>query len=143
MKAIRGQNMSRIANSQAGWAVITQGVTSARVQVHRLRHLVNRLVELAKDPRYAELLARLIGDVISAGPDRISRLEDILDRTSYALAVMGEEHLKGRLPLKDLTDVDEALEGSSAFGSPRERFSSDVARWYARRVSIRQARRHA
>lgn len=132
------------ANSQAGWAVVTEGVCGARILVHRLRHLLSRLVELSEDPRYANLLNRLLGDVVRAGPQRLDELEVVLDRTSYALAVMGEEHLKGRLSLHDLTTVDEAVEGGKPFGGGRERSGLDpakLARWYVRKVLARQARR--
>lgn len=135
--------MDRQANSQAGWALVTQGVTEARVQVHRLRHLLNRLISLSRDPRYSEILNRLLGDIISVAPGRVDELEVVLDRTGYALAMMGEEHLKGRLPLKDLTEVEEAIEGSAPFGAPQERSGLDadrLARWYLRKVSVRQAR---
>lgn len=135
--------MDRQANSQAGWALVTQGVTEARVQVHRLRHLLNRLISLSRDPRYSEILNRLLGDIISVAPDRVDELEVVLDRTGYALSMMGEEHLKGRLPLKDLTEVEEAIEGSKPFGNPQERsgLTADrLARWYLRKVSVRQAR---
>ena len=87
--------MDRQANSQAGWALVTQGVTEARVQVHRLRHLLNRLISLSRDPRYSEILNRLLGDIISVAPDRVDELEVVLDRTGYALSMMGEEHLGG------------------------------------------------
>lgn len=99
---------------------------------------------MCHDPRYSELLNRLLGDIVKAGPERLDQIEVILDRTSYALARMGEEHLKGRLPLEDLTAVDEAVEGSKPFGSPRERSGLDpdkLARWFHRRAHIRQARR--
>lgn len=134
----------RNANSQAGWALVTEGVTNARVHVHRLRHLLTRLVDVCEDPRYGELMNRLLGDIAKAGPNRLDQIEVILDRTSYALAKMGEEHLKGRLPLEDLTMVDEAIEGSKPFGSPRERAGLDpdkLARWFHRRAHVRQARR--
>lgn len=135
--------MDRQANSQAGWALITEGVTEARVQVHRLRHLLNRLVSLSRDPRYSEILNRLLGDIISVAPGRVDELEVVLDRTSYALAMMGEEHLKGRLSLEDLTQVEEAIEGSKPFGAPSERSGLDadkLARWFHRRISVRHAR---
>jgi hypothetical protein len=134
--------MHRSSNSQAGWAVVTEGVCDARVQVHRLRHLLNRLVELSKDPRYSELLNRLLGDIVRAGPERIDKIETILDSTSYALALMGEEHLKGRMSLENLTKIEEAVEGVKPFGAPRERMSSQrLARWYLRRTTVRQERR--
>lgn len=132
------------ANSQAGWALVTEGVTESRVIVHRLRHLLNRLVTLSEDPRYTELLNRLLGDIVKAGPERLNELEVALDRTSYALTLMGEEHLKGRLPLHDLTTVEEAVEGGKPFGGGQERSALDpdkLARWYVRKVFVRQARR--
>ena len=135
--------MDRQANSQAGWALITQGVTEARVQVHRLRHLLNRLISVSRDPRYSEILNRLLGDIISVAPGRVDDLEVVLDRTSYALSMMGEEHLKGRLPLKDLTEVEEAVEGSTPFSGPQERSgltAEKLARWHLRRISVRHAR---
>lgn len=83
---------------------------------------------------------------MKAGPNHLDQIEVILDRTSYALAKMGEEHLKGRLPLEDLTTVDEAVEGSKPFGSPRERSGLNpdkLARWFHRRAHVRQHIRQA
>ena len=136
----------RSANSQAGWALVIEAIANARVETHRIRHLLNRLLTMSQDPRYAETLNRLVGDVVQSTPSRVEQLELALDRASYAMAMLGKEHLKGRLPLNDLTKVEEAMEGGQPFGAPRERSSLDpdkLARWYRRRVQVRQARRES
>lgn len=120
------------------------GIAEARVQAHRLRHMVNRLISMCRDPRYGEILNQLVGDIAQASPHQLDMIETALDRASYAMSIMGEDFLKGRLPLEDLTEVQEATEGSRPFGTSRYRASLDpekLARWFERRVRARQARR--
>jgi len=123
------------ASSEAAWALITEGVTSARVEAHRLKHLVNRSLKLVDASEYREHLYQLAGDIISAAPARLLQLEQDLDRTALALSKMGETYLSARLPLGDKTEVEEAVD-YAGFVSPGQRRSVDrvASRWKRRMV---------
>ena len=129
-------DQTKTATSQASWALLTEGVTRARVDAHRLRHLVSRAQQLIEGSEEKEHLHQVAGDLIQAVPQRLQSLERALDRTSLALSKMGESFLESRLPLSDKTMVDEAV--AAAFGGGGgTRHSSDpvqrlVARWAAR-----------
>lgn len=118
------------ASSQAAWALLTEGVASARVEAHRLKHLINRGLKLVGESDHKEHLHQIAGDLIVALPRRLERLEIDLDRTSLALAKMGEGFLESRLPLSDKTEVDEAVE--PAFGGGQMRYAVDrvALRWF-------------
>lgn len=131
-------SISRKAGSQAGWALITGGVNAARVDAHRLHQLLNKVLELVENSDQREHLYQVAGDLIIAVPQRLESLERQLDETSYALAIMGEDHLRDRLPLSSRNQVDETVEGAKAFGAPMLRQSvSRVAQQYL----LRQMRR--
>jgi len=102
------------ASSQAAWALLTCGVSESRVLAHRIRHLADRIQELA-DSDQSEILYQLLGDVIDGLPLQVNSLERTLDRTSYALSKMGQEFLKGRISLSDRTHVEEAVRATEGF----------------------------
>jgi len=112
----------KTASSQAAWALITEGVAGARVEAHRLKHLVNRGLKLVEESEYKEHLYQVAGDLIKGAPRRLEKLEMDLDRTSLALAKMGQTFLEARLPLHDKAEVDEAV--LPAFGSGAHRYAS-------------------
>lgn len=117
------------ASSQAAWALLTEGVVSARVEAHRLKHLINRAVSLAESSEAKEHIQQVAGDILLAVPKRLDDLERHLDRTALALAKMGEDFLEARLPLSDKTEVEEAVQ--PAFGGGKMRTSVDrlAYRW--------------
>lgn len=132
-------HVSRKAGSQAGWALITGGVNAARVEAHRVHHLLNKVLALVESSSEKEHLYQVAGDLIMSLPDAVRKLEDQLDETSYALSIMGKSHLKDRLPLSRRNVVDETVEGARAFGVPMQHAAKRVLeRHMARRV----ARRH-
>lgn len=114
------------ASSQAAWALLTEGVTAARIEAHRLRHLLSRAEQLVEKSSHKEHLYQVAGDIILGMPQRLTALEQNLDKTSLALSKMGESFLESRLPLSDKTEVEEAVE--SAFGGGRTRTSGAVGR---------------
>lgn len=114
-------NPPKTASSQAAWALITEGVTRARVDVHRLRHLLNRVLKIVEDSEHKEHIYQVGGDIIIGGPHLIDQLDRHLDRTLLALSKMGKEFLDSRLPLSDKVMVEEAVE--AAFGRPKSRIS--------------------
>src|SRR3989344_3492680 len=119
----------KIASSQAAWALLTEGVASARIEAHRIKHLIKRAMKLVDQSPVKEHLQQMAGDIILALPQRLDQLERHLDRTGLALSKMGEEVLEARPPLSDKTEVDEAVQ--PAFGGGRSRTSVDrlARRW--------------
>lgn len=111
------------ASSQAAWALLTEGVTSARLEAHRLRLLLTRALTLVEKSNQRDHLYEVAGDVIQAVPTRMDRLERDLDRTSYALSVLGSDHLRDILPMVDRKMVDDATEHAHPFGGSRMRTS--------------------
>lgn len=120
---------NKTASSQAAWALLTEGVASARVKAHRLKHLLNRAHKLVDKSAHKDHLYQVAGDLIVSMPQYLEQLEIDLDRTSLALAKMGESFLESRLPLSDKVKVDEAIE--PAFGGGQERISANrvASRW--------------
>lgn len=117
------------ASSQAALALLTKGVASARIEAHRLKHLINRAVALADKSPAKEHIQQVAGDILLAVPQRLEHLERHLDRTALALSKMGEDFLEARLPMSDKTEVEEAVQ--PAFGGGKMRTSVDrlAQRW--------------
>lgn len=116
----------KTASSQAAWALLTEGVTRSRLEVHRIQLLLERAHKLVEESDHKEHIYQVAGDILQSIPQRMSSLEVALDRTSLALAKMGEEFFDSRLPLSEKTLVDEAIE--AAFGASRAKQSGVVAR---------------
>jgi hypothetical protein len=111
------------AGSQAGWALIAGGVNAARVDAHRLHQLLLKVEKLVESSPEKEHIYQVAGDVISAIPQLCEKIETQLDETSYALSLMGKDHLKDRLPVSSRALVDATVEGNAAFTSPMLRGS--------------------
>lgn len=124
----------RRASSQAAWALLTEGVTRARVETHRIQHLINRAMKLVDTSEEKDHLYQVAGDIILALPTRMEQLAIVLDRTGLALSKMGIEFLDARLPLSDKQMVEEAV--SAAFGgkTPRKSMTARVADRYMEKV---------
>ena len=120
--------LDKKASSQAAWALLNEGVSRARVESHRLQHLIDRAQSLVEASDQKDHLYQVAGDVIVALPERLSQLQLALDRTGLALAKMGEHFLTSRLPLADKTMVEEAIQ--AAFGGTQ---ISDQAKKVAKR----------
>jgi hypothetical protein len=122
-------------SSQAAWALLTEGVTSARIEAHRLRQMVSRVLSLVEVSPAKEHIYEMAGDLIQAVPRRLEALENDLDRTSYALSVLGEAHLRDQLPLADRKVVDEAVERAKPlFGPMLNRAAARVAERHLRQL---------
>jgi len=133
-------SISRSAGSQAGWALITGGVSAARVEAHRLHQLLTKVLKLVETSPAKEHLYQVAGDIIVDFPKRLEMLEAQLDEINYALSVMGKDHLRERLPLTRRNRVDETIEGARAFGAPMLRMTAK--RVFHRHLARRVARRH-
>ena len=77
--------------------------------MHRLRLMLDRALELVETSEEKDHLWQVAGDLIIGFPERLTEVERSLDRTAYALVVMGEEFLRGRLPIEDRYVVDESM----------------------------------
>jgi len=113
--------LPKTASSQAAWALITEGTSRARVDGHRLRHMMDRALKLIEGSEHKEHFYQMAGDIILGAPRMLDQLDQDLDRTLLALSKMGEEFLDSRLPLSDKVMVEEAVE--AAFGKPRSHIS--------------------
>jgi hypothetical protein len=111
-------SLKREAGSQAGWALITGQVSDARVDAHRLHQLIHKVLALVNSSKEKEHLYQVAGDMVHAIPERLEKLEQRLDNLSYALSIMGKEHLRERLPVADRALIESTIEGSPAFRSP-------------------------
>jgi hypothetical protein len=82
---------------------------------------------LVETSQAKEHLWQVAGDLIQGFPERLGDLERALDRTSYALVVMGEDFLRGRIPADDRYVVDEATK-THPYAAPRQKGTTMVAR---------------
>ena len=114
-------------SSYASWALLSEGVSSARVEAYRLRHLINRAMLIIDNSVAKDHLYQVAGDIIMGVPSRLDRIEQTLDRTSYALAKMGDAHLKQRLPIHDREMVEESIERADMLNPSFSKMSSNVA----------------
>jgi len=126
----------RTASSQVSWSLLTEGVTQARLETHRLRLMIDRAMTLVETSPFKEHLWQVAGDLIQGFPQRLSDIERALDRTSYALVVMGEDFLRGRIPADDRYVVDEATK-THPYAAPRQKGEA-MAERVARRFMLAQ-----
>ena len=61
-------------SSYASWALLSEGVSSARVEAYRLRHLVNRAMLLIDQSVAKDHLYQVAGDIIVGLPERLDRI---------------------------------------------------------------------
>jgi len=128
--------MRRQSSSEAAWSLLTGAVAEARVEAHRLRHLVNRGLKTLEQvsPEHREQVYQLAGDLVDAVPERLGHVERLLDKTQFALAKMGEEFFSSRLSIDDKTEVNESVEHSLHPFTQKEKSSaSRVAQAYLQR----------
>jgi len=118
----------KTSSSQAAWALLTQGVTTARLESHRLRHILSRVLQLVEDSDKKEHLYQVAGDLIMEAPERLQKLEIVLDRTSLALSEMGEDFLSARLPLSEKQLILEAIKPANGKGY-RESVDRVARKW--------------
>jgi hypothetical protein len=81
-----------------------------------------------------EHIYQVAGDLVLAVPRRLEQLETHLDRVSYALSVLGTDHLRERLPMSDRALVDEATHKGRPFTAPAIKGTASrvAARYMAR-----------
>lgn len=126
------------ATSQAAWPLLSEGLSAARLDAHRLRHLIHRALKLVETAEERDQIYRLAGDIIQAVPGVLESMEAHLDRTTYALVVLGEEHLRDRLSYNDRNLVDDATHRAKPFGGNQPKQAPSAAQRVARRYLARE-----
>jgi hypothetical protein len=106
--------MKKMAESPAEWSLLTEGVSAASIEAHRLRLALNRVTQLIEASEEKEKVYQIAGDLIMDVPQRLDKLERHLERLSYALVLSGKSSLKTRLSIEDRNVVEQALETPSA-----------------------------
>jgi hypothetical protein len=99
------------------WALLSEATSAARLETHRLRHLATRGTQLINESKARDHIHQVAGDLILSVPRRLEALETHLDRLSYALSVLGTDHLRERLPMSDRALVDEATHRAKPFST--------------------------
>lgn len=82
--------------------------------------MLDRVMALVESSPAKDHLWQVAGDLIQGFPERLDDLERVLDRTSYALVMMGEDFLRGRIPIDDRYVVDESVR-SHPYSEPRKK----------------------
>ena len=120
------------AQTQVSWALLSEATASARLEAHRLRHLIERGQRIVDSSAAKDHIYQVAGDLMLAVPRRLDALDTDLDRLSYALSVLGADHLRDRLPMADRALVDDATHRPKPPGT-RPSASRVAARYLARR----------
>ena len=130
---------AKTSSSQVAWSLLIEGVAEARVDLHRLRLMCDRAQSLVEKSEARDHIFQVAGDIVQGFPDRISAAERALDRTSYALSVMGEDFLRGRILFDDRDRVDGALKTSPFASRPKESSPHRVVQRYLQGTPARVA----
>ena len=102
------ETFRRVGSSQASWAILSSGVSQARVEAHIIRLTVNQLLNSLEKSPLKEDFYKHVGDNLQALPAHLSKLERNLDRTNYSLITMGSDWYRQRLVHEDREMVDMA-----------------------------------
>lgn len=94
-------------DDQASFAILTEGVSAARLGIYRLQKKIDRALQLVQSSNQKEHLYEVAGDIISSVPSEVDRIARELDRTIYALSVLEQKQLRDRLPFADRKKVDD------------------------------------
>lgn len=126
----------RAGSSQAAWALLAEGVSSARLEAHNLRSVVARVLRLVEESEDKEAIYSVAGDLILSVPDLVESLEVDLDRTSYALSVLGKDTLRDSLSSQDRNRVENAVERSAPLAGPRQHLVTEVVEEYLKKADL-------
>lgn len=98
------------ATSNNAWAVLTEGVASARIEAHRIHQHLSDIMAMVHESPAKDRIYQMAGDSILAVPKHMEQLERHLDRTGYALSVLGKDVIRDTLSVADRKEVDEAMD---------------------------------
>lgn len=87
-----------------------EGTSAARVEAHRLHQLLAKCLKAVESSDLKEEVFALAGDLLVDFPERLKHLEQQLDETSYALALLGEDFLKDHLSATSRARIDTTVE---------------------------------
>jgi hypothetical protein len=125
-------SIEKNAASEAAWAILTQGVTSSRIEAHKLKNYFQRVQTLVDSSEKKDHLYQVAGDLLKAFPEVLERLSNQLDKTSYALSMMGQDFLAQQLPFEDKNEVLNAVAVTKPFGGSIPKNSSIVTKFLMR-----------
>ena len=95
---------------QTTYALLLEGVSSAKMEAHKIQSQLNRVLNLIDASKEKDAVYEVAGDVIVSVPDRMTQLQRHLDRTLYALSIMVKEDLRDGLSMVDRKQVDGAID---------------------------------
>lgn len=101
--------MPKEATNPVIWSLLTQGVTSARVDLHHLQHFLERAADLVESSDHREHIFEVAGDIVTGAPGKLESALRHLDRTLYALSALAQKEGKNQLPFEDRSQVDTAI----------------------------------
>jgi len=122
------------ANTEAMWSLLNGLVANARVESHRMRHLVNRGLAIIENDteEQREHLYQKAGDLIVAIPERLGQLESLLDQANYALAKLEQDFLKSRVSQGVKKEIDEVMTPAIPVPAKQAELAQRIAsRWEA------------
>jgi len=125
------------------WSLLTESATSARLEAHTVRQMVDRLCAIADASSDKEEVYAGMGDLLLNFPNVVTELETTLDTLAYTLASFGRKQLRERLPIDAKFKVDRALtdarmplvaDPANPILPPARTAALRVARRYAHRI---------
>jgi len=93
--------ISKKSSSQASWSLLAEGVSSARVEAHNIRSFFDQMKSsIDSNEDLKEDIYKMCGDNLLSIPKILDKLERNLDKTNYALIVMGKDFYRQKLHMK-------------------------------------------
>lgn len=97
-----------MAHDLIQWMTILQAVSTARLEIHRLRQSFDEVMTQTKqNPEVAEGVFAEVGDTLMGLPERIQTIEGALDRASLLVVSDLEGLLRAGMPISDLNMIEE------------------------------------
>jgi hypothetical protein len=82
------------------------------------------MLALVNQSEKKDHIYQVAGDLIMTAPECLERLNNQLDKTSYALSLMGQDFLAQNLPFEDKNQVLDAVAITKPFGANMPKHSS-------------------
>ena len=107
--------ISKKSSSQASWSLLAEGVASARVEAHNVRSFFDQMKSsIDSNEDLKEEIYKMCGDNLLSIPKILDKLERNLDKTNYALIIMGKDFYRQKLTHEDRERVDMASKYNSS-----------------------------
>lgn len=111
---------NKIGSSDASWAILTNSVTSAKVEAHQLGIFFERILKLVEKSNQRDHIHQVAGDMIKSAPETLDRLNTQLDKASYSLALIGSDFFGPKLPLDDKVEVITSVAVTKPLSDPTQ-----------------------